>query len=206
MRIHFCQTFEEDEAKSELADLLDRVAARKRLLAERWRLASSYDRMQAVARLLQEARLEPNMKIELWEKHEAVQAAWAKIRAVRWKTDVAARLPEPPRDLPLWKHAITMGEVELQRHEAERDRVLAAHGLWEDLFTTGESWLLATPYTTEMVPLRELLSVQGALEDRVKDFERMADERARAEVIERTRAKMRFLPPVSVEAELQAAE
>jgi hypothetical protein len=206
MRIHFHQTFEEDQAASELKDLLGRINARKRVLVERWRKAHAYDRMLAVRRLLDEASLEPQMKIDLWEKHQAVQAAWARIRSVQVRLAAAARLPEPPRDLPLWKHAVTMGQVELQRAEGERDRVLGAHALWDDLFTTSETFLLAKPYTRETVPLRELLSVQGALEDRVKDFERMADSEKRQEAVERTKAALRILAPVQNDNEALAAE
>lgn len=201
MRVRFLQTFEEDEAKGELADLLDRIAARKRALAERWRQATPYDRALAVARFLAEGSLEAKMRRELEERHEEACAAWKRIRALQAKTAAAERLPTPPRDLPLWKHAITMTKVDLQRAEVERDRCLAAHGLWDDLFTISESFLLASPYTRDEIPLRELLSVQAALEDRVKDFERMADARARQEAIERTRAQLRFLAPEPLAAE-----
>ncbi len=206
MRIHFHQTFEEDQATSELACVLDRIQARKRALQERWRAANAYDRMLSVRRLLDEGCLEPNMKIELWEKHEKVHAAWSRIRSVQVRLAAAAKLPEPPRDLPLWKHAITMGQVELQRAEGERDRVLGAHGLWDDLFTTSETFLLAKPYPPDVVPLRELLSVQGALEDRVKDYERMADHRQRQAAVERTKRALRFLTPVHAENEALPAE
>jgi hypothetical protein len=201
MRIRFSQTFEEAQAKSELADLENRVSARKRALHQRWRSARSFDRIHAVGRFLDEGLLEPKMKAALTERHLEAFAAWRRIRALKAKAAAGARAPTPPRDLPLWKHAITMSEIDLQRAERERDRCIDAHGLWDDLFTISESWLLSSPYTSAVVPLRELLSVQAALHERLQDFARMADEQARKEVVERTRAKLRFLAPEPLAAE-----
>ena len=201
MRIRFLQTFEEDEAKSELKELLSLIESRKRSLQARWRAARAFDRIHAVGRFLDEGSLEPKMKAALQERHLEAAAAWKRIRALKAKTAAAAKAPTPPRDLPLWKHAITMSEVDLQRAENERDRCIEAHGLWEDLFTTSESWILAEPYTSTQIPLRELLSVQGALEERLQDFVRMADERERKAAVERTRAKLRFLAPEPLAAE-----
>lgn len=165
------------DLRQALSDLEQRIAERKRELAQLWPRARVADRTLAVHRLLKDARLSA-ADAEALEDHEhRVATAWA-----QWRT--ARTGGEKARMLQL--------EVECQLAERERDAFLDRRGLEADLFRCGESFLLDVPYDRELRPLGEMLERR----------ERILDQLGRLEARTRTRrSAIRVLSPLSMSGE-----